>query len=176
MTLHIGRRAASTAAILALGALGAVGVPAAANAATSVTATYTCHLPTGDQSGDFTADVTLDPAAPTSGGAVNVTVDLTSIPFTAPVQINSYDATLAINVSGAETSSFNVTKSSSTPIPANSPITVTGMAGTWTPSAAGSDTLAPGTATVNANVAILGNVTVTCEPSGSVPGVPVTVG
>lgn len=169
-------RAASAAAILALGALGTMAVPSAAQAATSVTANYTCHLPTGDQSGDFTADVTLDPAAPVSGQPVAVTVDLTQVPFTAPVQINNYDATLTINVSGAETSSFTVSKSSDTPIPANDPITVEDMTGTWTPSAAGEDTGTPGSAVVNANVAILGDVTVTCEPNGTVPGVPITVG
>lgn len=169
-------RAASAAAILALGALGVLAAPGAAQAATDVTANYTCHLPTGDQTGDFTASVTLDPAAPTSGQAVNVTVDLTQVPFTAPVQVNSYDATLTINVTGAETSSFTVSKSSDTPIPANQPITVEGMTGTWTPSASGDDTGTPGEAVVNANVELLGDVTVTCDPNGDVPGVPVTVG
>lgn len=169
-------RAASAAAILALGALGAVAVPAAAQAADSVTATYTCHLPTGDQTGDFTAEVTLDPAAPVAGQPVNVSVDLTQVPFTSPVQVNSYDATLTINVTGAETTSFDVTKSSDTPIPANDPITVEDMAGTWTPTVAGDDVGTPGNAVVNANVVLLGDVTITCEPAGDVPGVPITVG
>lgn len=48
------------------------------------------------------------------------------------------------------------------------------MTGTWTPSASG--TGMPGTVAVNADVSLLGNVTVTCEPSGDVPGVPITVG
>lgn len=169
-------RAASAAAILALGALGVLAAPGAAQAATSVTANYTCDLPTGSQSGDFTAEVTLDPAAPTAGQAVNVNVDLTQVPFTSPVAVNNYDASLTINVSGAETGSFDVTKSSDTGFGAGDPITVSGMTGTWTPSVAGTDTGTPGTATVNANVALLGDVTITCTPNGDVPGVPITVG
>lgn len=169
-------RAASAAVIVALGALGVLSAPGAAQAATDVTANYTCHLPTGDQTGDFTASVTLDPAAPTSGSAVNVNVDLTQVPFTSPVQVNNYDATLTINVTGAETSSFTVTKSSDTGFGAGDPITVQGLTGTWTPSAAGDDTGTPAEAVVNANVALLGDVTITCDPNGDVPGVPITVG
>lgn len=169
-------RAASAAAILALGALGVLVAPPAAQAATTVTANYTCSLPTGDQTGDFTAEVTLDPAAPAAGQAVNVSVDLTQVPFTSPLNVNSYDATLTINVSGAETGSFDVTKSSDTGFGAGEPITVSGMTGSWTPSVAGTDTGTPGTAVVDANVTLLGNVTVTCTPNGDVPGVPITVG
>lgn len=169
-------RAASAAAVLALGAFGVMAVPGAAQAADTVTANYTCDLPTGAQTGDFTAVVTLDPASPTAGQAVNVSVDLTQVPFTSPLTVNNYDASLTINVSGAETGSFDVTKSSDTGFGAGEPITVQGMTGSWTPTVAGTDTGTPATATVNANVSLLGNVTITCTPNGDVPGVPITVG
>jgi hypothetical protein len=81
----------------------------------------------------------------------------------APLDINSWTATADIDVSGAETAGFQLTGSGGA-VPAGQSISGS-MAGSWTPTAAGTDEFRGGVVTINANVVLLGNVTVPRTPN-----------
>jgi hypothetical protein len=78
------------------------------------------------------------------------------------VTINSWSISVDLDVSGAETAQFPVTGTGGR-VPANQPITGD-LAGSWTPTAAGTDEVRGGNVTVHANVFLLGDITIDCTP------------
>ena len=167
MNRSLGKRMAATTAILALGGLGVVAAQAPASAST-FSAGYSCTLPlTGAQAVTISGSLTGTPNPTTAGSATAFALHIGSLSLSSPLAINSWTATADVNVSGAESAAFQVTGSGGA-VPANSPITGD-LAGSWTPSAAGTDSLSGGNVSLTANVAILGNVTVPCTPTGTPP-------
>ena len=160
--------AALTAAVVALSGLGAVAAQAPASAAT-ITATYSCNVPlAGTKTVTLNGSVTPTPNPATAGSAVSFAVNVASLSLTSPLTINSWSATAAIAGTGAQTSSFNATGSGGK-IGANAPITNLNLSGSWTPTVNGTDSFTVGNVTIKANVALLGNVTIPCTPSGTQP-------
>jgi hypothetical protein len=157
-----------TAAVLALSGAGALAVQAPASAST-ITATYSCNVPlAGTKTVTLNGSLTPTPNPATAGSAVSFAAHVTSLSLSSPLAINSWSATAAIAGSGAQTSAFNVTGSGGS-IPANQPIANLNLSGSWTPTVNGTDSFVIGNITIKANVALLGNVTIPCTPSGTQP-------
>jgi len=168
MIPRIGSRVAGVVAVLALGGAGAIAAQVPASAST-ISATYSCSVPlVGTESVTVDGSLTATPNPATAGSAVSFALDASSISLTSPLAINSWSATAAISGSGAESSSFDATGSGGA-IAANSAITNVDLSGSWTPSVSGTDTFVVGDITIDANVALLGDITVTCTPSGTQP-------
>ena len=170
----LGRRLTVGSAALALGSLGAIVAQSPAQAA-GFSAAYTCTAPVlGTQSATIDGSLTASPNPATVGAPVGFQLHIAQISLRAPVTINSWSMTVNLAVSGAETAQFPVTGSGGS-VPANQPITGD-LAGTWTPTTAGTDEVRGGDVTVNANVFLLGNITITCTPNEPRPvGETVTV-
>lgn len=167
MKRTIGRRVVIGSTALALGSLGTIVAQSPALAA-DFSAAYTCTAPVlGTQTVTIGGTLTATPNPATVGTPVGFALHLTQVSLQAPVAINSWTMTASLDVSGAETASFQVAGSGGS-VPANTPITGD-LAGSWIPTAAGTDEVRGGTVTVNANVFLLGNVTVTCTPNDPRP-------
>jgi hypothetical protein len=168
MIPRIGSRITVTVTALALGGIGVIAAQLPASAST-FTATYSCSVPiVGTETATVNAALTASPNPATAGTPVSFALDVSSISLSSPLAINSWSATAAIGGSGAETSAFDATGSGGS-IPANQEITNVDLSGSWTPSVSGTDTFVTGDITINANVTLLGNVTVSCTPSGTQP-------
>lgn len=163
----LARRAATASTVLALGGLGTVALQAPAHAS-DFTANYTCDIPlSGSQAVTITGSLTASPNPATAGSAVHFTLHISNLSLSSPVAINSWSATASIDASGAETASFDVTGSGGS-VPANSPITGD-LAGDWTPTTAGTDQFQGGNVTVDADLSLLGHVTIPCTPNDPRP-------
>lgn len=174
MTGLLGRRIAVGSAALALGVLGAVVAQSPALAA-GFSAAYTCTAPIlGTQHATIDGSITATPNPATVGTPVGVQLHLAQISLRAPVTINSWTMTSNLDVTGAETAQFAVTGSGGR-VPANGPITGD-LAGSWTPTAAGTAEIRGADVVVHANVFLLGNITINCTPDEPRPvGETVTV-
>ncbi|HEU5159408.1 MAG TPA: hypothetical protein VFU43_20595 [Streptosporangiaceae bacterium] len=145
-----------------MGAVGAIAMQVPAHAA-DFSADYTCTLPLqGDQNVTITGSLTASPNPATVNTPTSFQLHFSSS-LSAPVDINSWSATADIDASGAETATFQLTGSGGA-VPANQSISGD-LAGEWTPTTAGTDQFQGGNVTINANVALLGNVTVPCTPN-----------
>ena len=169
MISRIGSKVALTAAT-ALTISGGAAIAAQSPAfASSFTATYSCSIPiVGTESITVAGALTASPNPATVGSAVSFDFAVSSLSLTSPLAINSWSATADVAGSGAESSSFQVTGSGGA-IPAGQPITNANLTGSWTPTTSGTDTFEFGDITINANVALLGNVTAPCTPTGTQP-------
>ena len=160
----ISRRVVAGSTALALGIIVA---PSPALAA-DFSATYTCTAPVlGTQNVTIGGSLTATPNPAAVGTPVGFALHLTQISLQAPVAINSWTMTASLDVSGAETATFQVAGSGGR-VPANTPITGD-LAGNRTPTAAGTDEVRGAAVTVVANVVLLGNVTVACTPNDPRP-------
>jgi hypothetical protein len=167
MMRTIGRRVGAASTALALGGLGIVVAQSPALAA-DFSAAYTCTAPVlGTQSVTIGGSLTATPNPATVGTPVGFALHLAQISLQAPVAINSWTMTVALDVSGAEAATFQVAGSGGR-VPANSPITGD-LAGSWSPTAAGTDEVQGAAVTVIANVFLLGNITVACTPNDPRP-------
>lgn len=168
MIPRIGSKVAGIATVLALSGAGAIAAQAPASAST-FSATYSCSVPiVGTETATVDGSLTASPNPATAGSAVSFALDVTSISLSSPLAIDSWSATAAIAGSGAESSSFDATGSGGS-IPANQAISDVDLTGSWTPSVSGTDTFVIGDITINADVELLGSLTVTCTPSGTQP-------
>ncbi|MDQ7909748.1 hypothetical protein RB614_35025 [Phytohabitans sp. ZYX-F-186] len=157
-----GRRVAAGSVAVAIGGLGAVAVQSPARAS-DFSAAYTCTAPVlGTQNVTIDGSLTATPNPAAAGTVVDFDLHISQVSLTAPVAINSWTITADLDVSGAETAQFQVSGSGGG-VPANQPISGD-LAGTWTPTAAGTDEIRGGDVTVNANVVLLGNITIDCTP------------
>lgn len=149
------------ATTVALGLAGLAAAPAPAYA-DEVSAPYTCTTPLGTQAVSIQASLTATPDPATAGAAVAFELTVSQLGLTAPLTVNSWTATAALDVSGAETAQFQATGTGG-PIPANQPIGGV-LHGTWTPGVPGTDEVRGGGVAVTANVVLIGNVSLTCTP------------
>lgn len=162
MAGSLGRRVAVGSTALALGGLGAIVAQSPAHAA-DFSAAYTCTAPVlGTQSVTIDGSLTASPNPAAAGAPVDFALHVAQVSLTAPVTINSWTITADLDVSGAETAQFQVTGSGGE-VPANQPISGD-LSGSWTPTAAGTDEVRGANVTVNANVVLLGDITVDCTP------------
>jgi hypothetical protein len=170
----IGRRLAVGSTALALGGLGAIVAQSPALAA-DFSAGYTCVAPVlGTQTATIDGTLTASPNPAAVGAPVALNLHIAQISLRAPVTINSWSITAVLDASGAETAQSAVTGTGGR-VAANQPITGD-LAGSWTPTAAGTDVFQGGNVTVNANVFLLGNITIACTPNDPRPvGETVTV-
>jgi hypothetical protein len=163
----LARRAVTASTVLALGGLGAVAVQAPAHAS-DFSADYTCDIPlSGSQTVTITGSLTASPDPATAGSPVHFVLHISNLSLSSSIAIKSWTATSGVDVSGAESSSFQVSGSGGS-VPANSPITGD-LAGDWTPTAAGTDQFQGGDVTVKATVSILGTLTIPCTPNDPRP-------
>jgi len=168
MIPRISSTIAATVTALGLSAAGAIAAQLPANAST-FTATYSCSVPiVGTEAVTVDATLTASPNPATVGSAVSFALDISSISLESPIAIDSWSATAAIDGSGAETSAFDATGSGGA-IAADTDITDVDLTGSWTPSVSGTDTFVGGDFTIVADTALLGDLTVTCTPSGTQP-------
>jgi hypothetical protein len=162
MIRSLAKRIAIAATAATLGALGMVATQLPADAS-DFSASYTCTLPLeGAQNVTISGSVTASPSPSSVNTLTGFVLDF-STDLTAPVDINSWTATADIDVSGAETASFQLTGSGGA-VPTGQSISGS-MTGSWTPTTAGTDQFQGGNVTIDANVALLGNVTVPCTPN-----------
>jgi hypothetical protein len=166
MIRSLARRVAIASTAATLGAFGAIATQLPAHAS-DFSADYTCTLPLqGAQNVTITGSLTASPNPSTVNTLTGFQL-VFSTNLTAPVNINSWTATADIDASGAETATFQLTGGGGA-VPAGQSISGS-LAGTWTPTAAGTDQFQGGNVTINANVALLGDITVPCTPNDPRP-------
>ncbi|MFE3583271.1 LPXTG cell wall anchor domain-containing protein [Streptomyces vinaceus] len=155
-------RKRSTALALA-SALGAAAVLLAAPAAQAdvVDVAYDCKTPIGDKS----AVSPIDIKAVKEGGGYKLTMSFQKGVSSSPVELGkgAMSPSAVILVGGAEKASVPVSGASNPEaVPANTPIKITDLSGTYTPKKSGKVTFTAGVLTIKA----LGTTT-TCTPGNS---------
>ncbi|MEU9450740.1 LPXTG cell wall anchor domain-containing protein [Streptomyces sp. NPDC048277] len=159
-----------TAALASAAALAGSAVLLAAPAAhaTVVDVNYTCKTPIGTKS----AVSPIDIAGVKSGSGYKITMSWQKGVSSSPVELGkgAMNPSATIKLGGAETGTLNVTGSpNQAAIPANTPIKINDLSGTYTPKKTGKVTFTPGTLTIKA----LGTTT-TCNPTNN-PGPALTL-
>ncbi|WP_042375330.1 LPXTG cell wall anchor domain-containing protein [Streptacidiphilus neutrinimicus] len=130
--------------------------------AATVPVNYNCQTPIGAKSAVSQVEISATP----SGSSYAVTVTFTNGVSSSPVPLGAGSMTpsVVVAVGGADDGGFTATgPANAQQIPANSPIRIGSMTGTYAPHHTGSVTLTPSTLTIKA----LGTTT-TCKPSGAV--------
>ncbi|MCW2947181.1 MAG: hypothetical protein JWR24_3898 [Actinoallomurus sp.] len=167
MIESLGKRAMAAATMVALGGLGAVAVQAPARAA-GFSVAYTCNVPLlGTKAVTINGTLTASPSRPATNTPTHFQLHISSLGLHSPVTINSWSATAGMDVSGAQTASFQL-RGSGGSVPAHQPISGD-LAGDWTPRARGTDQLRGGNVTIQGNISFLGNVTAPCVPKDPRP-------
>ncbi|MFI6288884.1 peptidase [Streptomyces sp. NPDC051018] len=136
-------------------------IAAPAAQATVVDVNYQCQTPIGPKS----AVSPIDIKAVRSGSGYKLTMSFQKGVSSSPVALgkNSMTPSAKIKLGGAESGSVSVTGPPNTEqIPANSPIKINDLSGTYTPSKSGKVTFTAGVLTIKA----LGTTT-TCTPSNN---------
>jgi hypothetical protein len=166
MIRSLARRLAIASTTATLGAVGAIAMQVPVHAS-DFSAAYTCTLPLeGAQNVTITGSLTASPNPSTVNTPTGFQL-VFSTDLTAPVDINSWSATADIDAGGAETATFQLTGSGGA-VPAGQSISGE-LAGSWTPTTAGTDQFQGGDVTINANVALLGDITVPCTANDPRP-------
>jgi hypothetical protein len=160
------RSLARRGAVVASAVLAVLAVPLPASAAT-VSAPYECTSPLGTQSVTIAASLSATPNPAGAGAPVLFQLHVSDLGLTSPLTVNSWSGAATLEVSGAETARFQVTGSGG-PIAPLQPITGD-MSGSWTPSASGVDEVRGGDVAITANVALVGDVALTCTPAQPQP-------
>jgi hypothetical protein len=159
-------------AIATLAAIGGL-TPASAGAMRDGTAVpngvrfsagYVCTVPIlGPRTVLVNAELTAIPDHAVARRPVRFRLHITGLGLRSPISIASWRATATIEVSGAQTTSFQLTGAGGTVAP-RQPVTGT-LTGDWTPRAAGTDQLRGGPVTITAAVPPLGDATIPCTPT-----------
>lgn len=154
-----------TAALAFAAALAGSAVLMAAPAAWAevVDVEYNCKTPIGDKS----AVSPIDIKSAESGSGYKITMSWQKGVSSSPVELGkgSMNPSATIKLGGAESGTLTVKgPANAEAIPANTPIKISDLSGTYTPSKSGKVTFTPGVLTIKA----LGTTT-TCEP-GNNPG------
>ena len=167
MTRSLARRVAAASTVLALGGLATAALQAPARAS-DFSAAYTCDIPlSGSQTVTITGTLTASPNPSTVGTSTHFALHISNLSLSSPVAINSWSATAALDVTGAQSASFSVSGRGGS-VPANQPITGD-LAGDWTPTAAGTDQVQGGNVTVKASGSLLGTLTIPSTPNSPRP-------
>ncbi|MFJ9118287.1 LPXTG cell wall anchor domain-containing protein [Streptomyces sp. NPDC102394] len=159
-----------TAALASVAALAGSAVLMAAPAAQAkvVDVNYQCKTPIGDKSAVSPIDIT----GVKSGGGYKITMSWQKGVSSSPVELGkgAMNPSATIKLGGADSGTLNVSgPANQAAIPANTPIKISDLTGTYTPKKTGSVTFTPGVLTIKA----LGTTT-TCTPSNN-PGPALTL-
>ncbi|MFF7470591.1 LPXTG cell wall anchor domain-containing protein [Streptomyces sp. NPDC008092] len=159
-----------TAVLASAAALAGSAVLLAAPAAhaTVVNVNYHCKTPIGDKSAVSPIDIT----GVKSGSGYKITMSWQKGVSSSPVELGkgAMNPSATIKLGGADSGTLNVTGSANqAAIPANTPIKINDLSGTYTPEKSGKVTFTAGTLTIKA----LGTTT-TCTPTNS-PGPSLTL-
>ncbi|MFE7856481.1 LPXTG cell wall anchor domain-containing protein [Streptomyces sp. NPDC057403] len=159
-----------TAALASVAALAGSAVLMAAPAAQAkvVDVNYQCKTPIGDKSAVSPIDIT----GVRSGGGYKITMSWQKGVSSSPVELGkgAMNPSATIRLGGADSGTLNVSgPANQAAIPANTPIKISDLTGTYTPRKTGSVTFTPGVLTIKA----LGTTT-TCTPSNN-PGPALTL-
>ncbi|MFJ7078311.1 LPXTG cell wall anchor domain-containing protein [Streptomyces sp. NPDC098781] len=161
------KRNAALATVAAL-AGSAVLVAAPAARAEVVDVNYACKTPIGDKSAVSPIDIKGDE----SGGGYKITMSWQKGVSSSPVELGkgAMNPSATIKLGGADSGTLSVTgPANQEAIPANTPIKINDLTGTYTPKKTGKVTFTAGVLTIKA----LGTTT-TCTPSNS-PGPSLTL-
>lgn len=151
--------AVSLGAVVATAGAVVLGGAPPAQAAT-VNVSYHCATPIGPKSAVSPIDITATP----SGSSYHLTMTFQKGVSSSPIELGkgAMKPHATILLGGAEHGSVTVTGSSNpAPIPANTPIKITDLSGTYTPKASGQVTFTPGVLTI---VALATTTTCTASP------------
>ncbi|MET7732743.1 LPXTG cell wall anchor domain-containing protein [Streptomyces sp. NPDC005402] len=159
-----------TAALASVAALAGSAVLMAAPAALAevVNVNYQCKTPIGDKSAVSPIDIT----GVKSGGGYRITMSWQKGVSSSPVDLGkgAMNPSATIRLGGADSGTMNVTgPANQATVPANTPIKINDLTGTYTPKKSGKVTFTPGVLTIRA----LGTTT-TCTPTNS-PGAALTL-
>ncbi|MBK3647769.1 MULTISPECIES: LPXTG cell wall anchor domain-containing protein [Streptomyces] len=159
-----------TAVLASVAALAGSAVLMAAPAAQAkvVDVNYQCKTPIGDKSAVSPIDIT----GVKSGSGYKITMSWQKGVSSSPVELGkgAMNPSATIKLGGADSGTMNVSgPANQEAIPANTPIKISDLTGTYTPRKTGSVTFTPGVLTIKA----LGTTT-TCTPSNS-PGPALTL-
>ncbi|GHH02019.1 LPXTG cell wall anchor domain-containing protein [Streptomyces rubradiris] len=160
------RTAALVSAAALAGAAALVAAPAAHAEVTDVN--YRCQTPIGVKSAVSPIDIKGVP----SGSGYKITMSWQKGVSSSPIELGkgAMNPSATIELGGADSGTFTVTGPANTAaIPANTPIKISDLSGTYTPGKSGAVTFTPGTLTIKA----LGTTT-TCTPTNS-PGPALTL-
>ncbi|MFD8147619.1 hypothetical protein [Streptomyces sp. NPDC059708] len=154
------RRAGAAAAALLLGGAGMLLAPSTAQAAV-IDVQYDCKTPIGDKS----AVSPIDIKGVKEGDGYKLTMSFQKGVSSSPIQLGAGAMTpsAVIAVDGAEKVSVPVTgPANAEPIPANTPIKISDLSGTYTPKKSGKVTFTAGVLTIKAM-----GTTTTCTPGNN---------
>ncbi|MBW8794720.1 MAG: LPXTG cell wall anchor domain-containing protein [Streptomyces sp.] len=159
-----------TAVLASAAALAGSAVLLAAPAAhaTVVNVNYHCKTPIGDKSAVSPIDIT----GVKSGSGYKITMSWQKGVSSSPVELGkgAMNPSATIKLGGADSGTLNVTGAANqAAIPANTPIKISDLSGTYTPEKSGKVTFTAGTLTIKA----LGTTT-TCTPTNN-PGPSLTL-
>ncbi|MER5452018.1 LPXTG cell wall anchor domain-containing protein [Streptomyces sp. NPDC002764] len=159
-----------TAVLASVAALAGSAVLMAAPAAQAkvVDVNYQCKTPIGNKSAVSPIDIT----GVKSGSGYKITMSWQEGVSSSPVELGkgAMNPSATIKLGGADSGTMNVSgPANQAAIPANTPIKISDLTGTYTPKKTGSVTFTPGILTIKA----LGTTT-TCTPSNS-PGPALTL-
>ncbi|MFE0190781.1 LPXTG cell wall anchor domain-containing protein [Streptomyces sp. NPDC058989] len=155
------RRAAGRAAAMAMAAGAAVMLTAPAAHAEVVDVDYQCKTPIGNKGAVSPIDIKSTP----SGGAYKLVMSFEKGVSSSPVELGkgAMKPSALIKLGGAESGTVPVAgPPNDQPIPANTPIKISDLSGTYTPKGSGKVTFTAATLTIKA----LGTTT-TCTPSNN---------
>ncbi|GGX76865.1 LPXTG cell wall anchor domain-containing protein [Streptomyces hiroshimensis] len=159
---HIPRRAVALAASLAASlAGGAVLLAAPAAHAATIDVDYACKTPIGDKS----AVSPIDIKGVADGDAYKLTMSFEKGVSSSPIELGkgAMKPSAVIKLGGADSGTVAVSgPANAEPIPANTPIKISDLSGTYTPKKSGSVTFTASTLTIQA----LGTTT-TCTPTNN---------
>lgn len=162
MMKPLGKHAVAALTVVALGDV-SVGAVEAHARPIGFSAAYTCRVPMlGARSVTIDGTLAASPSRPTTGTPTRFRLRISSPSLRAPVAIHSWTATARIDVTGAQTASFQLAGSGGA-VPAHQPISA-GLTGGWTPKVRGAHQLRGGDVTVTANISRLRNVAAPCTP------------
>ena len=159
-----------TAALASVAALAGSAVLLAAPAAEAdvVDVNYQCKTPIGDKS----AVSPIDIKGVRSGGGYKIPMSWQKGVSSSPVELGkgAMNPSATIKLGGADSGTMNVSgPANQAAIPANTPIKINDLTGTYTPRKTGSVTFTPGVLTIKAP-----GTTTTCTPSNN-PGPALTL-
>jgi hypothetical protein len=165
MITSLGKHAVAAATVVALGGLNVIAATPAQAAGFS--AAYTCTVPVLGPRGVVLNGWLTSPGQTAVSTPTGFQLRISSLNLNSPVAIDSWSASAWIDVSGAESASFQLTGSGGF-VQARQPISGD-LIGNWAPGLQGTDLLSVSSITISANTAVTGNVTVECAPNAPRP-------
>ena len=161
MITSLGKHAVAAATVVALGGLNVIAATPAQAAGFS--AAYTCTVPVLGPRGVVLNGWLTSPGQTAVNRPTGFQLRISSLNLNSPVAIDSWSASAWIDVSGAESASFQLTGSGGF-VQARQPISGD-LIGNWAPGLQGTDLLSVSSITISANTATAGTITAQCVPN-----------